>query len=409
MYRIFLFAIIIIILFPSMMFAEGIPAEKLKAAFIRDGELWTLINGEENQVTNNGRVSSPKWSYDGKWLLYQQEDASDQQVSIWAYRVDTGEKKKIFYNGYSATWAPKRKIIAFNDRGILNISDFKQFYNIATGVNSYTWLPDGDGFLLSSSGVLRPDGWTSAMLFTKKVKPPYKDIILFGGVDHFFTLPREIGLNINKIIAVYADDFTYSPSNKWISFIVSPTASWSMDSNMLCVISQDGKDFEVLDEIIFEVGEPKWAPTKDIIAYIAGGGRIVYGFKDKKLRMKEMPVNGSLTPQHYTELDFTWINDQKIVTSRVKETEWSNDFSEHPLPSLYLIDIENNKQTRVTSPPKGFGDYHPQSILSAKKLIWLRGRSLTDQNRDVWISEPNGEDAKKWLENVEMIEIYEKN
>ncbi|KKI89170.1 hypothetical protein WQ54_28040 [Bacillus sp. SA1-12] len=388
------------------MFAEGIPSQPFEAAFIRDGNLWIFIKGEEKQITNSGSVSAPKWSYDGKWLLYQQEDSSQQQESIWAYHIDTGERKKIFYNGYSATWSPQKNVIAFNSSGILNISDLRQFYNIATGVNSYTWFPDGSGFLLSSSGVLRPDGWTSAILFTKKVKPPYNDIILFGGVNLFFTLPNEIGVNNNKIIAVSADDFAYSPSNKWISFIVSPTASWAMDSNMLCVISEDGKDFEVLGEVIFEVGKPKWAPSKDIIAYIAGGGRIVYGFKDKKLKLKEMPVSSSLTPQNYTELDFTWIDDKEIVTSRVKETEWSNDFKDHPLPSLYLINIESNKQSRVTSPPKGFGDYHPQSIHSAKKLIWFRGRSLIDQNRDVWISEPNGDHAKKWLENVDVIEIY---
>jgi hypothetical protein len=63
-----------------------------------------------------------------------------------------------------------------------------------------------------------------------------------------------------------------------------------MDSNMVCVISADGRDFQVLDEIILEVGLPKWAPTKDILAYIAGGGRLVAGFRNKDLKKLKLQI-----------------------------------------------------------------------------------------------------------------------
>jgi Tol biopolymer transport system component len=156
------------------------------------------MNGQEKQVTNSGKVfAKPQWSKDGKWLAYQIEAPSEfqkgeMQSEVWTYNIETGEKKKIFYDGYSPKWAPHKNHIAFNAKGMLNISDLKRFYNIATGVNDYTWLPNGTGFLLSSSGTLRPDGWSSATLFTKKVGDNYKDIVLFGGVDPFFTMPREI-------------------------------------------------------------------------------------------------------------------------------------------------------------------------------------------------------------------------
>lgn len=347
--RILFITLVFSILFPLTPFAAN--EQNVKAGFIRNGNLWTLINNEEKQITNSGKVfGNPKWSRDGKWLLYQSAAPSEfkdkeQQSEVWVYHIETRETKKIFYDGYAPTWAPNKNVIAFNAEGILNISDFKRFYNIATGVHGYTWLPDGSGFLLSSAGTLQPDGWTSAILFTKKVRDNYKDIVLFGGVDHFFTLPREIGTNNNnKIIAVYTSNFNFSPSKKWISFIVSPTASWSMDSNMLCVISSDGKNFKVLDELIFGVGEPKWAPSSDTIAYIAGGGRIVLGFKDKDLKVQEIPVSAKYTPPNYADLDFDWLSDKSIVTSRVMAREWSNDFSKHPLPSLFSIDIKTNKQ-----------------------------------------------------------------
>jgi hypothetical protein len=385
----------------------------LKIAFIRDGDVWVLRNEKEQQITDKGKIfAKPKWSQDGKWLLYQMEAPSEfeekePQVEIWAYNTETEEKKKIFYDASSPIWAPNRNEIAFNAHGILNISDLKQFYNIATGVNSFTWLPDGSGFLLSSAGALKPDGWSSAEIFTKKVKAPYQDIVLFGGVEHFFTLPREIGTNEkDQIIAVYANDFTYSPSNKWISFIVSPTASWSMDSNMLCVINKEGNHFEILDEVILHVGKPKWAPANDTLAYIAGGGRIVFGFKNKALKVREMPASGSFTPPRYADIDFDWVTDNSIVTSRVEEREWSNDFQEHPLPSLYSIKVNTNKQERISNPPEGYGDYNPQYIEPIKKLVWLRGTSITDQNRVLWKANADGTGAEEWINNVDAIEIY---
>lgn len=40
------------------------------------------------------------------------------------------------------------------------------------------------------------------------------------------------------------------------------------------------------------------------------------------------------------------------------------------------------------------------------KLIWYRGKSITDDNRDIWIANTDGSEDKKWLEDVDEIEIY---
>lgn len=408
MKRILVIILFMFLLYPIPSFAEN--EQVVKAAFIRDGNLWTLINNKEKQITQTGKVfGQPQWSKDGKWLLYQIEATAERpdkefQHEIWTYHVSTGDQKKIFYDGIAPSWSPTKNVIAFNQERTLDISDLETFYNISHGVDGYTWLPDGSGFLLASPGTLRPDGWTSAIFFTKKVGDNYKDVDAFGGVEHFFTLPREIGTNKdNKIIAVFADDFHYSPSEKWISFIVSPTASWSMDSNMLCIISSEGKNFKVLDELILHVGTPKWAPSQDTLAYIAGGGRIVFGFKNKDLEVEEMPASTKYTPDDFVDLDFDWITDNVIVTSRAKEAEWSKQ----PLPSLYTIDINSNNQQKLTEPPTGYGDYYPLYVKSIDKIIWFRGTSVYDSNRDLWKSNINGIDAKRWIKNVETIEFYE--
>lgn len=414
MCRIILLSIILLFQFPFFSYAtnDDLQVKTVKLAFTKEGNLWVLINGEKKQITNSGKVYGPQWSHDGKWLLYQTEAPSDfsnqdTQSEIWAYHLETNEKKKIFYNGHNPQWAPNRNIIAFQDGQTLDISTFDRFYNIALGVSSYTWLPDGSGFLLSSSADLHPDGWTNPILFEKELKKDLESIKLTGDVQTLFTIPKELGVGEQKILSIGAGHFEFSPSHKWISFIVSPTASWSMDSNMLCVISANGKDFEVIDEVIFGVGAPKWAPTKDILAYIAGGGRIVFGFKNKDLKVKELPASTILTPERYAELDFTWRDDQSVITSRIKEREWSNDFSKHPLPSLYLLNIETNKQIKITDPPKGKGDYNPHYIKAIDKLIWFRSDSIVDK-KDVWIANSDGTKAERWMENVDRIVFYGK-
>lgn len=413
MYRtIFLTVIFIWLSSPFSALASGV--EDLQAAFIRGGDLWLYSNGKEIQITKNSNVfTPPQWSKDGSLLLYQKEVPSElqkneTQLEIWTYDIATEEHKRIFYDGYDPQWAPDLNIIAFNSDGILNISDMKRFYNIAGGVNGFSWLPDGSGFLLSSSGNLKPDGWTSAVLYKKKITKNYEETPFVNGTEHFFTLPKEVGSNNNKVISVNAGHFAFSPSNEWISFIVSPTASMAMDSNMLCVISKDGESFQVLDEVIFGVGKPKWAPGKDTIAFIAGGGRIVFGFKDKRLNVHEMPAAGTLTPSNYADLDFDWISNDTLVTSRIEEREWSNNFKKHPLPVLYAIDLKTKKQEKIATPPKGFGDYHPKALRSVGKILWLRGTSITDESRTAWIANPDGSEAKEWLKNVDAVEIFEK-
>ena len=145
--------------------------------------------------------------------------------------------------------------------------------------------------------------------------------------------------------------------------------------------------------MILEVGQPKWSPSTDTLAYIAGGGRIVFGFKNKDLKVKEMPASGTYTPADYADLDFDWMTDKSLVVSRIKEQEWTNDFSKHPLPALYTLSIDSKKQMKITSPPKGYGDYAPQYIPSIEKLAWLRGKSLTDTKRDLWIGNADGTEA----------------
>ena len=48
------------------------------------------------------------------------------------------------------------------------------------------------------------------------------------------------------LFGIDADYFKWSSDGMWVSLLVVPTASWSMDSNTLCVLTSQGKHFQAV-------------------------------------------------------------------------------------------------------------------------------------------------------------------
>lgn len=417
MKKLFMFIFIFLLVLPDFADAEPLN-DKVKVVFERDGFLWTIINGKEEKITKEAAKYPypPKWSHDGSLIAYQVEAKEklspnlEIQTEIWVYNVKTKQHQRVALDGSNPKWSPTENLLAFKSGSVLNVFNLKHFYNIALGVGDYSWYPDGRSFITGSGASLRPDGWTNPVLYQVGLEIDLNKIkSLTKNVKKLHTIPSQLKKGEISVLAIDATDFTFSPDGKWVSFMVSPTASWSMDSNMVCVMSSDGKVFEALDEIIWEVGAPKWAFQQNRIGYIAGGGRIVSGFKNKNIKVTDMPVfqTISLTPPHFAELGFTWKDDQSLYVSRVKESEWSNNAKERPDPALFLINIGEHKQIQITHPPYQYGDYDPIYLQSANKITWLRQKDLAAMQRDLWIADDDGQNSKVWIKNVGGYDFYE--
>lgn len=63
----------IMLLFPAAVWGQT--DEQLQAAFIRNGHLWVIIGNEEEQISSEPAeyYNTPKWSYDGQWIVYEKE------------------------------------------------------------------------------------------------------------------------------------------------------------------------------------------------------------------------------------------------------------------------------------------------------------------------------------------------
>lgn len=369
----------------------------VKVAFIRHHNLWIKVEGKEKQLTKGENITGPKWSHDGEWLAYVK---GKKQNILELYRLKDGKKVTPFHSEASNyQWSPTENIIAFIFTGTLNTFDVEKknadFENVSAGVGDYEWYPDGKNFLVSSEAHLLPTGWTGAQLYEVQKDAhmnPHK-------MKHLYALPNEH----DDFLALVASGFKWSPDQKWISFLAVPTASWSADSNMLCLVRADGSRLEKVDQMLLNAQWFQWAPTKNILAYIEGSGRVA--LENKHLKVKELPAlqQNIFTPKGYVDWDFVWKNDRVIIVSRAKEAGIETPPEKRPLPSLYEVDSTSNAQHQITKKKNRQGDYHPIFMKKSNQLIWIR----SDRKKaDVWLAHKDGKQEKKWIENIDVPAWY---
>ncbi|PAW39539.1 translocation protein TolB [Bacillus toyonensis] len=369
----------------------------VKVAFIRHHNLWIKVDGKEKQLTKGENITGPKWSHDGEWLAYVK---GEKQNILELYRLKDEKKVTPFHSEASNyQWSPTENIIAFIFTGTLNTFDVEKknadFENVSAGVGDYAWYPDGKNFLVSSEAHLLPTGWTGAQLYEVQKDAhmnPHK-------MKHLYALPNEH----DDFLALVASGFKWSPDQKWISFLAVPTASWSADSNTLCLVRADGSRFEIVDQMLLNTEWFKWAPSKNILAYIEGSGRVA--LENKHLKIKELPAlqQQTFTPKGYVDWDFTWKNNNVIIVSRAKEGGFETLPEKRPFPSLYEINSTSDKQYQITKSSNKQGDYHPIFMKKSNQLIWIR----SDRKKaDIWIAHSDGKHEKKWIENVDVPEWY---
>lgn len=392
--------VVFILLFISFHLSMTVSAEvPLSAAFIRDHQLWIKKGEQETQITKNRYVYSPKWSYDGRFIAYIDGDEKGEKSDLYIY--DTKEKDS--YQPYIRVetsdfkWSPVKNQLAYKDGGILNVTKMKNgrpqgFENVSLGVSGFEWFPNGKEFIVSSQSALRPTGWGPIPLY----KIPVDANLASEKMQHFYTIQT----SEKDLFAIDADDFKWSQDGKWVSFIACPTASWSMDSNTLGVLSNKGDQFQAVGKMLGYKEWVKWAPTTNQLAYISGEGR--FFVENKKTKIADIPVfkeQKEYTPKGFVDLGLEWYSPDQVIVARAKENK---EWTEGPIPTmftaLYEINIKTGEQKQITFPEKNELDKDPQVV--GQHLTWVR-RNVKDRQSDVWVREGLSGREYKWIINVE--------
>ena len=374
------------------------------AAFIRDHQLWIKKGELETQITKGQYVRSPKWSYDGRFLAYIDGDEQGEKSDLYIY--DTKEKES--YQPYirvetsNFKWSPVKNQLAYTDHGLLNVTKVKDgrpqgFENVSLGVSGFEWFPNGKEFIVSSQSSLRPTGWGPVPLY----KVPVSANLGQEEIKKFYTIET----NETDLFAINADYFKWSHDGKWVSFIAVPTASWSMDSNTLAVLSNQGDQFQAVGKMLGNKDWVKWAPSSNQLAYISGEGRFLV--ENKKTKIADIPIykeQKEYTPIGFVDLDLDWFSQDHVVVARAKENK---EWTEGPVPtiytSLYAINLKTEEQKQITFPNRKELDLNPQ--VAGDHLTWFR-KNVNGAQGNVWVKEGLSGQEYMWIKNVDSAPAF---
>lgn len=399
-FRIFLLLLFICFQFSGMVYAEA----SLTAAFIRDHQLWIKLGNQEIQITKNRYVYSPKWSYDGRFIAYIDGDEKGEKSDLYIYDTIKKESYQPYIRVVASDfkWSPTKNQLAYNDQGILNVTKTKNgrpqgFENVSLGVSGFEWFPNGKAFIVSSQSSLRPIGWGPIPLY----RIPVDANLASDKMKPFYTIQT----NEPQLFAINAAYFKWSFDGKWVSFLAVPTASWSMDSNTLCVLSSKGEQFQAVGKMLEFKDWIKWAPSANQLAYISGEGRFIV--ENKKTTVAEMPTANpqkEYTPAGYVDLDVEWFSPDKVIVARAKENK---KWKEGPVPtmftSLHAIQLNTKEQKQISFPKQNQFDRNPQVV--GPYLTWIRKQANEDK-ADVRMKDGLDGQEHTWIKNVDDAPVF---
>lgn len=377
--------------------------EQPKVAYTRFNSLWVLEKNHELIIHENANIGKFNWSFDGRWLVYEVTpfDGKDTQPQIWLYDTLAKKTLKLKIDGHSPAWNPHDQTFAFLSDSILCVVEVKDggpiIHQLTGGVSNFTWDGDGTNLLVSASASLFPDGWSHPRLYEVHWGLEKKKQELDVKVTPLHTISSPLKYEDLSILAIDVENFTWSNDGKSLAMTITPTASWSEDSNMLSVYVKENKLFIPLGEILNVPNWVKWAPNKPLLASIQGGGRLHGVVKNKVLTTNTIIPNYKKvhTPKGYADISFDWLNDEQIVVARGPE---STEKAIKYRSSLYLVDLKEKEAVKLINTPKNASDSEPHTLNEGTKLAWIREDS--DGKRHIWIGRSNGQDARLLVENV---------
>ncbi|MDQ0268183.1 hypothetical protein [Cytobacillus purgationiresistens] len=393
---------IITLILTLLLNSTVISAEKqtLSAAFIRNQQLWLKIDDIEQVLTKDEQIRSPKWSFDGEWIAYlksipHSNDYPMYEGQLWAYHIKSHKHIKITEKSNSNfQWSPAENTIAYQNNNVLSIISVTRLIPqlIHKNAINYSWLLDGSGLLTSSK---------------KNENKVFSDIVLNKILfDYYGNMQKKLfyTIHVGKDEYLYGtSQFKWSFDEQWIAFQLTPTASLSADSNILCVIDNEGKSLRKIGEMLNYQEWFQWAPHSLYLAFIQGSNRIAT--INKRLAIHHVYANET---HHYTQEDMAirdlfWLNNTQLFISQSFSSKWVS-VPKRPLPSIFLTNIYRDELLTVTSPPLHKGDFFPY-FEDRSGLIWIRTNRLKG---DVYRMEKDPIE-QKWIEGLDVdgIDYYE--
>ncbi len=336
--------------------------------------LWIVDSGGTDHrplTTGNGNDSSPRWSPDGKRLLYtSRADGSSQLYVRWMDSGQTAKITNLTSSPGNAVWSPDGRWVAFT---MFVESSSEPLATMPAPPEGASWAPSPK---VITSLQYRADGGG----------------YLTEGHTQLFVVPSEGGS---------ARQITSG------AFNVDGAPSWAHDGESLLFASnrREDADFEPLDSEVWEVsvhgGEPKaltkrYGPDNGPLVSPDGEWISYYGFDDKH-------VSHQITELYVMKRDGSESRSLTASLDRsINHAEWLADssglaisYSDHGKTSVWFVSVSGDEKVLAAESLGGTSLGRPYSSGSFT-ISWDKHIAFThtipSRPADVWVAR----DGMQW-------------
>ncbi len=331
--------------------------------------IWMIdrATGVARQFTNGlSRDSYPRWSPDGRWLLFLSRGRQpDKKTQAWVIPTNGGEARLLA--------------------------------DSAEGINSPSWTPDSNGIIYISQVWTEEKPKTDVLVIKRQYYRKKSVGILEGRRFHIFIKkfgeePRQMTKGEFDV-----DVAKLSPDGKTIAYIRSMDEVTSIRKEDaygkfrdVLVMPANGGEAKVLTGGKHVITDLFWSPDSDKIAYLGHDDHLLQA---TNVDIWIQPAKGGKSTNITASLDrnHRGLGTDVIVGTPWPGAVWSTDSANIyfmtggiPTANIYKVQVGNEKITQITSGRNIMG-----FSMSGSILVYLAGDAT--HLADIWVKDEIGE------------------
>ena len=441
----------------------ALPAGDRLAYVGTDGNLWVLNDtGPARRLTDDGAATAPRWSPDGRWLLFVKRSATDDELQgkAWLVRPDGSDAHEL--EAPDAVWSPRGDRLAYIANGGLWVTEpngeAEQILRDGFGATEAVWSPDGRRLALAR---VRPFAYPESVPLEERgpqtVQIPRDNGVYLintdGGDPQALAMVEEIqqawaqgeewerpgATPLSDLGVVGVSGLQWSPDGRAVAFQASGlSASMAADGLPLFTVVADVGSPLYHGTMLRSPALLDWFTDGSRFVFTLGGGRDVYW--GKRLAIGEVGVPGaqviaedpapSLRPTGLaTEApDWPARSDAWPVLSpdgqRVafQASEARRDAMprldvgkiEGSREGIWVVDADGANLRQLTFDPD-YLDFYPRWSADGELVMFVRTdgegfrenrASLPGAHAEIWLVRPDGSEAKRLTSDLLRISSY---
>ncbi len=416
--------------------ALALPAGDRLAYVGVDGNLWLLEgDGPAQRLTDLGAVSRLRWSPDGRYVLFLNDDAKpadppavgwEPEYSLWLHDVASGEQTLVAEGVVSAEWSPRSDRIAYWTAGTIRLPDGTEgstaygrwwLYEVDSGkrtaplpddfeVVDLAWSPDGQTLALARYvepvfqgpdenpvARLSPDSTIWLLDVSSTGRQPER---IIAREELALAFPEEWQTDVNLGPTGVAN-VSWSPDGGSIVFhATSLSASLAADGLPLMSVRRDGSQLAYHGFMLRSEALLDWFPGGHRFAFTSGGGREVY-YAVKRVALAEAGVEGAteIASAPPLEPQPTWLPtdeppwpartdawpavspDGAKIAFQTSEASWNVAVRldvgkfEGPKEGIWVANADGSDPRQLTSDPNAL-DFLPRWSADGEFILFVR-------------------------------------